>query len=336
LKLSRSHYHSSRQYGGIEIDYSKIVLKIQSGHNIDDFDQSLMFKIADAAVVNESKFVAKEARLRLTSAECILLDVSQNLVENKLENCLILLDSCLDLVRRPGTRNRLIEAKARMKRGQVRQMMGDPDSISDLNWAMERLNAVEPGGDDHGFAILCVAAFHEERNEPMMALAILSEISTTGNFNEIIVALSRRGAARAYSLIGDYSASIRHYWTAWKIFCIEGNDALSQSCALHCLDLMLSSVSDGAARIDNIIAEASPQPRSVEQPHPTNPLDISSLLNWLESAIIVDLSGEIRPDLVLWIEGNIVVKADFRSDFLVRIDSVQDNTALDLLKNIQS
>jgi hypothetical protein len=291
-----------------------------------------MFKIADAAVVIKSKHVEEEARTRLTVAEGILLDVTHNLVENNLDNCLILLDNCLDLVRQPNNRNHLLEARARMKRGQVRQMMGDSDSISDLNWAMERLNAVEPGGEDHGLAILSVAAYHEGKNEPMMTLAILSEISRTGDFDDIIVALSRRVAARAYSLIGDYSASIRHYWTAWKLFSIEENDALSQSCALHCLDLMLSSISDNADRIDNIIAGSSPQPRSMEQPHVTNSLDIISLLDWLESTITANLSGKSRPDLILWIEGIIAVKVDFRAEFLDRIDSVQDNIALSLIK----
>lgn len=235
------------------------------------------------------------------------------------------------MTRRPGCRNLLLEARARMHRGLARCSLGDADAVNDLKWAMERFRALSPTSREHGFAVLNLASHHAQSGEHMMALATLSEISRKGMFPDIIVGLSRRSAARSYAVIGDLSTAVRHHWVAWRLFCQEDTVALAESSALHCLDLMLADVSVDADSIERIIEDARPRPRDGIQIHASNPEDIAELVVWLSPRIVTDLGGESRPDLALLIEGCRATGIALPDEIAKQSDQIQDPQVVQLL-----
>ena len=68
------------------------------------------------------------------------------LAENDIEGALTSLEECMNRCRTPSTRDPVLEARARMLRGLCRSGLGESiEASADLRWAMDRLNAINPG-----------------------------------------------------------------------------------------------------------------------------------------------------------------------------------------------
>ena len=226
----------------------------------------------------------------LDPCEQEILSFRKSQLSNDAEGVQNHLMRALEISRSSEQRNHLLEARIRMEWGLVRASLGELEQAgTDLKWAMERLGALEDGHHWHGLSILNMGAWHVERGEWAMALAILSSISRHGPHAVEIIALSRRQAAEVLIGIEDHANALRHLWVAHHGFLQTELFEMAIDSGLHWLDIALSEVSAEAPRMEAVIETASPRSYGEAKPrcwvHPT---DVEYMSTWLESHVSDD------------------------------------------------
>jgi hypothetical protein len=197
---------------------------------------------------------------------------------------------------------------------------------------MERLNALETGSGAHGLAMLNMAAWHESVGEPIMALAIHSQISRHGPHLVETIALSRLRASHITFNLGDLQTSLRHSWVAFHGLRDTNLAELAGEAALLYLDVALNELSEDAPSMEERVATAQPRNPGEAADVRTNPADLSHVLEWLVEDWDGDATGETRPDIAIMVEAE---QAIGEVAFQTRLAQTAEVTANDVLELLE-
>ncbi len=242
-------------------------------------------------------------------------------------------DSILERSRSVSERNHDIEARVRIERALIgavpEEMIG-----SELRWCVDRLNAISSGSSVHGLALLNLATWHANRGELMMALATHSEISINNGHPLDINSLSRLEVGRILTSMNDYGPAMRHLWSARSGFIELGMSPEAIATSLEWLDLALDDISDDSPRMASRIEEARPRHGPGNTTFPSNPLDITSIVEYLFPILTQDLSGTSRLDIGLIIEASEKINRHVWKDAIAsRKDEIQDPNLLEVFQS---
>jgi hypothetical protein len=289
---------------------------------IENFDDK--FGLAEAATIAGDPDLATRVCDNLSDCENSFIQFRLSQIHNELDNAQNHLKDCVESSRRSDERNITLEARARMEWGLLRFTAGEEEQAGvDLRWAMERLKAIEEGSIAHGVAILNLAEWHSSRNESIMALAILSDITRDGPHKAQIIATSRLHIAGILFELGDYVSSQRHAWVAFK-GCSSNDmaDSAHQS-ALIWMDLSLNQIDVDSPRMSDVVANARPRKLGENQPCRAHPTDLKEVVKWSTSNWTMGYSGDSRPDIAVLLEAE---KAVGKSEFAAKINKSEDVT----------
>ena len=288
---------------------------------------------AESAINSGNIETARTLTSQMTDGQKFFVESLILLSESNIEPALNSIEKCINAVRRPKSRDPILEARAKMIRGLARTSIGEiTEGGADLRWSMDRLGAIAPGSDEHGIAILNVAAWHRQQSEIVMSLATHSEIARESTHSPEIVAVSRQRVASIHSELEDYAGALRHYWTAWKLSVSSGIDAIAEISCLHILDIGLTEVSDSSLRLDDQVQNASPRPKSEKSSATIHPDDLLEALNWITPRSLQDISQSHRPDLALIIESHNILKIPLPEELILNKNLIQDLEVTNLLQ----
>ncbi len=209
------------------------------------------------------------------------------------------IETALEVVTHPETRDLALEGRLRMERGLVRYEAGDSEGAEqDLTWAETRLKSVAKASRDHDLSLLNKAAYHLAQGEALMALQVYGDISRKAGHAHETIAISRLGASRIRHAIGhDFDAG-RHAWNAHKHAIMAGQSQMAIEAGSLFLDLSYDHQDAEATFMRVQVEEASPV--GVDEDRPTlavHPDDISSVFNWCIEHLEPGYSGPDRPAL---------------------------------------
>ena len=255
------------------------------------------------------------------------------LSEGKISDARELSDSILERSRSVSERNPAIEARVRIERALIgavpEEMIG-----AELRWCVDRLNAISSGSSVHGLALLNLATWHANRGELMMALATHSEISINNGHPLDINSLSRLEVGRILSSMNDFGPAMRHLWSARSGFIELGMSPEAIATSLEWLDLALDDISNDSPTMDSRIEEAKPRHGPGNTTFPSNPSDITSIVEYLFPILTQDLSGTSRLDIGLIIEASEKINRQVWKDAIAsRKDEIQDPNLLEVFQS---
>ena len=255
------------------------------------------------------------------------------LSEGKISDARELSDSILERSRSVSERNHAIEARVRIERALIgavpEEMIG-----AELRWCVDRLNAISSGSSVHGLALLNLATWHANRGELMMALATHSEISINNGHPLDINSLSRLEVGRILSSMNDFGPAMRHLWSARSGFIELGMSPEAIATSLEWLDLALDDISNDSPTMDSRIEEAKPRHGPGNTTFPSNPSDITSIVEYLFPILTQDLSGTSRLDIGLIIEASEKINRQVWKDAIAsRKDEIQDPNLLEVFQS---
>tara|TARA_Y100000766_G_scaffold268913_1_gene265445 strand:+ start:934 stop:1764 length:831 start_codon:yes stop_codon:yes gene_type:complete len=242
-------------------------------------------------------------------------------------------DSILERSRSVSERNHDIEARVRIERALIgavpEEMIG-----SELRWCVDRLNAISSGSSVHGLALLNLATWHANRGELMMALATHSEISINNGHPLDINSLSRLEVGRILTSMNDYGPAMRHLWSARSGFIELGMSPEAIATSLEWLDLALDDISDDSPKMTSRIEEARPRHGPGNTTFPSNPSDITAIVEYLFPILTQDLSGTSRLDIGLIIEASEKINRHVWKDAIAsRKNEIQDPNLLEVFQS---
>ena len=255
------------------------------------------------------------------------------LSKGKISNARELSDSILERSRSASERNHAIEARVRIERALLgavpEEMIG-----AELRWCVDRLNAISSGSSVHGLALLNLATWHANRGELMMALATHSEISINNGHPLDINSLSRLEVGRILSSMNDFGPAMRHLWSARSGFIELGMSPEAIATSLEWLDLALDDISNDSPTMASRIEEAKPRHGPGNTTFPSNPSDITSIVEYLFPILTQDLSGTSRLDIGLIIEASEKMNRQVWKDAIAsRKDEIQDPNLLEVFQS---
>ena len=255
------------------------------------------------------------------------------LSKGKISDARELSDSILERSRSVSERNHAIEARVRIERALIgavpEEMIG-----AELRWCVDRLNAISSGSSVHGLALLNLATWHANRGELMMALATHSEISINNGHPLDINSLSRLEVGRILSSMNDFGPAMRHLWSARSGFIELGMSPEAIATSLEWLDLALDDISNDSPTMDSRIEEAKPRHGPGNTTFPSNPSDITSIVEYLFPILTQDLSGTSRLDIGLIIEASEKINRQVWKDAIAsRKDEIQDPNLLEVFQS---
>ncbi|HJM13414.1 MAG TPA: hypothetical protein QF641_02860 [Candidatus Thalassarchaeaceae archaeon] len=255
------------------------------------------------------------------------------LSEGKKEQAIKISENILQRSRSIEERNHETEAWIRMERA----LLGTIDHGrigEELRWCVERLSATSTGTEIHGIALLNLGSWHRNNGEPMMALVILSDISSSSGHSNEVIGISRLESGRILVEIGDLESAMRHLWIALKRLSGSGMSAESIVCAMEWLDIALDDVKTSSPRMLERITNAQPRETSGISRAPSNPDDVREVINSIIPHIFLDLSGDPRDDLGLVIDaGNIIGESTWLEEMLERSGEIQDSRLIEALQS---
>ena len=285
--------------------------------------------LSECALFEGEEELCTELESELSSAELHFLQFRRAQLRNETDTAVEALTACVLASREKGDRDHTLEARARMEWGLVSFSLGESDQAGvDLKWAMERFNALESGSGAHGLSMLNMAAWHESVGEPIMALAIHSQISRTGPHLVETIALSRLRASHITLNLGDLQSSLRHSWVAFQGLCETGMFNLAEEAALIWLDVALNEVSEESPSMEERVATAKPRNPGDGIDGRSNPADISYILGWLAENWDGNVVGDKRPDLALIVEAEQTIG---ESAFQERLKKIAELRATDVV-----
>jgi hypothetical protein len=205
---------------------------------------------------------------------------------------------------------------------------------NELRWCVDRLNAICSGSPLHGLALLNLANWHRNVGESIMSLVVHADISKEYGHPEDIIGLSRLEAARIYVTLNDLDPAMRHFWAARKYFTNSNMASESLVCSLEWLDLALEEVSETAPDMENRMENAAPRESAGATWVPSNPNDITEIVEELIPILTEDLSGETRNDIGLIIDSsNMLGVAKWKRILIERKSEIQDLKVLEALQS---
>jgi hypothetical protein len=207
------------------------------------------------------------------------------------------IESALNVVTHPDTRDLALEGRLRMERGLVRFESGDIEGAEqDLTWAETRLKSVAKASRDHDLSLLNKAAYHLAQGEALMALQVYGDISRKAGHAHETVAISRLGASRIRHAIGhDFDAG-RHAWNAHKHAIMAGQSQMAIEAGSLFLDLSYEHQDENAKLMHVQVEEAQPVGVNEERPSlSVHPDDIAGVFAWCVEKLEPGYSGPDRP-----------------------------------------
>ena len=270
---------------------------------------------------------------KATPLELDMLVLQKKISQGDLENIGIFSEEILNRSRSTSERDHLIEARVRMERA----LLGITDTSlvgNELRWCVDRLNALCPGSPLHGLALLNLANWHRNVGESIMSLVVHADISKEYGHPEDIIGLSRLEAARIYVTLNDLDPAMRHFWAARKYFTNSNMASESLVCSLEWLDLALEEVSEKAPDMENRMENAAPRESAGATWIPSNPNDITEIVEELIPILTEDLSGVTRNDIGLIIDSsNMLGVHKWKRILIERKSEIQDLKVLEALQS---
>jgi len=209
------------------------------------------------------------------------------------------IESALDVVRHPDTRDLALEGRLRMERGLVRFESGDVEGAeADLTWAETRLKSVAKASRDHDLALLNKAAYHLACGEDLMALQVYGDISRSAGHAHETIAISRLGASRIRHRLGHDFDAARHAWNAHKHAMLAGQTQMAIEGGSLFLDLAAHARDNDAPPMHEQVADAQPVNMDGERPQlRVCGEDLDSVFAWCVEHLSPGFGGPERPDL---------------------------------------
>ena len=209
------------------------------------------------------------------------------------------IESALEVVRTPETRDLALEGRLRMERGLSRFESGDLEGADDdLTWAETRLKSVAKASRDHDLALLNKAAFHLAQGEDLMALQVYGDVSRTGGHAHETIAISRLGASRIRHRLGHMFDAARHAWNAHKHAMMAGQNQMSIEGGALFLDFASDHIDANASPMHEQVKEAKPVDLDEDRPVlRVLPKDIDAVFAWCIEHLEDGYGGPERPDV---------------------------------------
>ena len=274
-----------------------------------------------------------ESLEKATPLELDMLILQKKISQGDFDNISVFSEDILNRSRSTSERDHLIEARVRMERALLGLV--DPSLVgNELRWCVDRLNAICPGSPLHGLALLNLANWHRNVGESIMSLVVHADISKEYGHPEDIIGLSRLEAARIYVTLNDLDPAMRHFWAARKYFTNSNMASESLVCSLEWLDLALEEVSETAPNMENRVENAAPRESAGATWVPSNPNDITEIVEELIPILTEDLSGESRNDIGLIIDSsNMLGVGKWKRILIERKSEIQDLKVLEALQS---
>lgn len=209
------------------------------------------------------------------------------------------IESALEVVRNPETRDLALEGRLRMERGLARFEAGNTEGAEeDLTWAETRLKSVAKASRDHDLSLLNKAAYHMARGEALMALQVYGDISRKGGHAHETIAISRLGASRIRQALGHLFDAGRHAWNAHAHAILAAQTQMAIEAGSLFLDLAIGHQSEDAQLMRVQVEKARPLDLKEEPPELTvHPDDINSVFAWCCEHLRPGWGGPERPDV---------------------------------------
>ncbi|MDG1524631.1 MAG: hypothetical protein P8Q90_00980, partial [Candidatus Thalassarchaeaceae archaeon] len=228
------------------MDPRQIVSNLLSGE-VSDFVQTEQHQtliVAEQAICEGHMGIYEDISHNLNQVEQQIIQFRIAQMSNDANLAQECLANALENSRSKENRDHLLEARIRMEWGVLRSSLGQMTEAGvDLRWAVERLGAISEGHRWHGLSLLNMAAWHQNRGEYGMALAMHSEISRHGPHLVEIVAMSRRRAAELLIEKNHIYSALRNLWIAHQGFLQTDMTNEAIEAGLHWIDLGLTEVS---------------------------------------------------------------------------------------------
>ena len=209
------------------------------------------------------------------------------------------IETALDVVRSPETRDLALEGRLRMERGLARFEAGDMEGAEeDLTWAETRLKSVAKASRDHDLSLLNKAAYHMAKGEALMALQVYGDISRKAGHAHETIAISRLGASRIRQALGHLFDAGRHAWNAHKHAMLASQTQMAIEAGSLFLDLSIGHQSDTAEPMHVQVENA--RPLNLEDEPPVlmvHPDDINGVFEWCCEHLQPGWAGPERPDV---------------------------------------
>jgi hypothetical protein len=209
------------------------------------------------------------------------------------------IETALDVVRSPESRDLALEGRLRMERGLARFEAGDSEGAEeDLTWAETRLKSVAKASRDHDLSLLNKAAYHMAQGEALMALQVYGDISRKAGHAHETIAISRLGASRIRQALGHLFDAGRHAWNAHKHAMLASQTQMAIEAGSLFLDLSIGHQSDSAEPMHVQVENAKPLDLEDEPPVlSVHPDDINGVFEWCCEHLHPGWGGSERPDV---------------------------------------
>jgi len=269
------------------MDPRQIVSNLLSGE-ISDFVQTEQHQtliVAEQAICDGHMGIYEDISHNLNQVEQQIVQFRIAQMSNDANLAQECLANALENSRSKANRDHLLEARIRMEWGVLRSSLGQVTEAGvDLRWAVERLGAISEGHRWHGLSLLNMAAWHQNRGEYGMALAMHSEISRHGPHLVEIVAISRRRAAELLIEKNHIYSALRNLWIAHQGFLQTDMTDEAIESGLHWIDLGLTEVSKDAPTMENAVKQATPRSAGDSKQRVwIHPDDLSYMYNWINN-----------------------------------------------------
>ena len=289
----------------------------------------------EALALDATGAIQPESKISLSPLRRDFLMLARTISEEGAVEALSLSEDILDRSRSVDERDPEVEARVRLDRALIGAI--EEERVGhELRWATDRLATLRPGSPGHALALLNLASWHASIGETMMALAVHSEITTTSNHPNDLVALSRLEVGRLHQKIGDVPSSLRHLWSSASRFSAEGMLGEEAIALLEWLDLALDSLSEDAERMGDIISNSMPRTNLEPSEAKVHPDDVLESGLRLAGIILDDPSGDKRPDVGLLVDAAHCISSDEIAQSLrEKVDSMQDTRVIEWIQELE-
>ena len=249
------------------------------------------------------------------------------------EQALELSESLLERSRSVEERDHEMEAWLRMERALLGAVEVEKIGV-ELRWCVDRLATTSSGSTLHGLALLNLGAWHRNRGESMMALVMLSDISSSNGHPNDVIGLSRLESGRILCEMDDFEPAMRHLWIAMSRLAESKMSGESLVSGMEWLDMALDHVDPLSPRMSERIANARPRETPGNSSIASNPDDIREVVETILPVVLKDLSGEKRDDLGLILDASdLIGEPAWRSILESRKAEIQDNRLIEVLQS---
>ncbi|MBH34428.1 MAG: hypothetical protein CMB74_03150 [Euryarchaeota archaeon] len=254
--------------------------------------------LAEAALFMDAPELLEAMEPHLSKGELAVLGLVRRrwLGDTHLDEAI---ESALEVVRTPETRDLALEGRLRMERGLARFEAGDTEGAEeDLTWAETRLKSVAKASRDHDLSLLNKAAYHMAQGEALMALQVYGDISRKAGHAHETIAISRLGASRIRQALGHLFDAGRHAWNAHKHAMLAAQTQMAIEAGSLFLDLAIGHQSEDAQPMHVQVETARPLDLE-EEPLvlAVHPDDINGVFEWCCEHLQPGWDGPERPDV---------------------------------------